>query len=47
MNRKDSELGKHPDDFELYQLGLFDDVDGGFQGQQELLVRGKDVLKEE
>lgn len=50
VNRKGdqaSDLAKHPDDFDLYQLSLFDDNSGEFAGTQTLLVRGKDVSTRE
>lgn len=47
VNRKDSERGefaRHPDDFDLWQLAIYDDGLGAFEAQQVMLVRGKDVL---
>lgn len=47
VNRKDeqrSEFARHPDDFDLWLLGQFDDQEGRFTGEQAMLVRGKDVL---
>jgi hypothetical protein len=41
----DNQLSKHPDDFDLYLLGQFDD-NAGFFVMEEIpvvLVRGKDV----
>ena len=40
----DNQLYLHPDDFDLYLLGEFDDVSGDLRalGRPELLVRGKD-----
>lgn len=40
-----SDLFKHPDDFNLYCLGIFDDSDGSMQlnSSPDLLVRGKDM----
>ena len=42
----DNALNKHPDDFDLYLLGQFDDSDGSFAsaGTPVVLVRGKDVV---
>lgn len=49
-NNPDSDLFKHPDDFNLYHFGVFDDGDGTMEllSSPALLVRGKDVkeLKE-
>lgn len=41
----DNQLNKHPDDFDLYLLGQFDDNTGKFsnEGDPAVLVRGKDV----
>jgi len=40
-----NEMAKHPEDFELYELGVFDDSTGRFSAQSDptLLVRGKDL----
>lgn len=40
-------LAKHPDDFDLYQIGLFDDASGRFEMADDVrvLIRGKDVRK--
>ena len=46
MNRSaaDNQLNKHPDDFDLYLLGQFDDNSGSFIAEDPVvLVRGKDV----
>jgi hypothetical protein len=41
---KDSNMWKHPDDFDLYQLGSFDDVKGKFHGEEpKCITMGKDV----
>jgi len=42
---EDNQMFNHPDDFDLYDLGMFDDANGQFALHQEpkLLVRGKDV----
>lgn len=50
VNRKDQERGefsRHPDDFDLWQLGTYDDAEGKFDSVQSMLVRGKDVLVKE
>ena len=42
----DNQLNKHPDDFDLYLLGEFDDARGEFINNQiQVLVRAKDVLQ--
>lgn len=43
----DNQLNKHPDDFDLYLLGQFDDASGAFirAGEPVVLVRGKDVVQ--
>lgn len=40
-----NQLNKHPEDFELHQLAIFDDETGKFENQQLLLIRGKDAVK--
>lgn len=42
----DNQLNKHPDDFDLYLLGQFDDNTGTFisEGAPQVLVRAKDVF---
>lgn len=48
INRSDAQnpLNKHPDDFDLYLLGQFDDNTGAFisEGAPQVLVRGKDLV---
>jgi len=41
----ENQMFNHPDDFDLYDLGVFDDANGYFALLEEpkLLVRGKDV----
>jgi hypothetical protein len=42
----DNQLNKHPDDFDLYLLGEFDDSAGSLiNNQPQVLVRAKDVLQ--
>jgi len=43
----DNQLNKHPDDFDLYLLGTFDDNAGTFamEDQPVVLVRAKDVIQ--
>lgn len=39
-------LNKHPEDFDLYQVGLFDDQTGGFEPQlPQMVAIGKDYAK--
>lgn len=47
VNRADekNQLHQHPDDFDLYTLGTFDDIEGSFESEVHMLVRGKDVVK--
>lgn len=49
INRADAQnpLNKHPDDFDLYLLGTFDDSVGTFTSAEgpTILVRGKDVVQ--
>lgn len=41
----DNQLNKHPDDFDLYLLGTFDDNTGAFNlDSPVVLVRAKDVI---
>ncbi|WNK13013.1 MAG: nonstructural protein [Microvirus sp.] len=42
-------LHKHPDDYDLYHLGAFDDQTGAIQANErpELAARGKDVYIKE
>ena len=44
VNNRDSELGKHPEDYSLYQLSEFDDTFGTFEGVPTILCRGKDAV---
>jgi hypothetical protein len=43
----DNQLNKHPDDFDLYLLGTFDDNAGTFDMEEQpvVLVRAKDVIQ--
>ena len=42
----DNHLNKHPDDFDLYLLGEFNDFTGEFiMSTPQVLVRAKDVLQ--
>jgi len=42
---KDNQMFQHPDDFDLYELGVFDDSSGKYELRENpnMLVRGKDV----
>lgn len=42
----DNQLYKHPDDFQLFYLGVFDDNTGGIDllAQPKLISRAKDVM---
>ena len=46
VNRKDStdDLSRHPDDFELYEVGVFDDATGIIEvNEPRLVARAKDL----
>jgi len=47
VNREDKEnqMYQHPDDFDLYELGVFDDATGihEIRDNPSVLLRGKDV----
>lgn len=45
INRADSEMGRHPDDFDLFLLATFDDNTGVFLSDSQLIVRGKDLIE--
>ena len=47
VNRDDSEMGKHPDDYELYFLGDYLEDSARFllRDQPQLMSRAKDVVK--
>lgn len=49
VNRKDSELGKHPSDFALFEIGVFDDESGRLTplDAPRQLSRASDVLVKE
>lgn len=51
INRADpqNEIYRHPDDYDLYDLGSFDDQSGAFElnVSPSILVRGKDVVVKE
>lgn len=45
----ENQLNKHPEDFDLYKLGEFDDQAGAFMSLErpQLLLRGKDCVVKE
>ena len=45
VNRPDSDMGKHPDDYELFELAAFDDTSGRVTMLPEprQLARAKDI----
>lgn len=48
VNRKadDNQMFRHPEDFELWSLGVFDDETGEFQAAEKRCVsRAKDVVQ--
>lgn len=46
VNRADSPMAAHPEDYDLYQLGTFDDATGTFAGTGPRQVAiGKDVKR--
>lgn len=47
VNRKaaDNPLSAHPEDYELWQLGMFDSESGVFSNEARVLVRGVDVVE--
>lgn len=46
VNKKDTVIGQHPDDFDLYELGEFDDAEGVFYSDRPRQVAvGKDLVK--
>jgi len=42
---EDNNMYQHPEDFDLFHVGNFEDKDGTFSGPVTLLVRGKDVSR--
>jgi hypothetical protein len=46
-DNKDSELAKHPEDFDLYELGEFDDGNADFSllGDPRQIAIGKDLKR--
>lgn len=48
VNRPDGDLGKHPEDYELWQLGTWDEESGEFEGfkAKSRIALGSDFVKE-
>lgn len=45
LNRPDSDLARHPSDYDLFQLGEFDETTGEFRNNfPELLIRARDLV---
>jgi len=46
INRQDSEMGKHPDDYDLFNLGQWDDSTGKHENLEEpqQIAIGKQVI---
>lgn len=45
VNRAGSEMGAHPEDYELHSLGSWNDQTGDFQFQMSVVCRALDVFK--
>lgn len=47
-NRQDPQntLWAHPEDFELWQLGYFDEETGDITMEKQMLIRGKDAKRD-
>ena len=47
VNNRESPMNKHPEDYELFHLGDWDDQSGQFRSLETpvLMIRGKDVQK--
>lgn len=48
VNRAGSEMNRHPEDYNLYHLGEWDEQTSRFTNMRdvpELLIRGKDAIK--
>lgn len=46
VNRAESPMNAHPDDYDLYRLGHFDDSTGAFAVESPtMLVSGKNVVR--
>ena len=42
IKQKDSPLAMHPTDFELYQVGIYDNETGAIEPAKELIARAED-----
>lgn len=50
VNRKDDQRGdfaKHPQDFDLWSLAVYDDNEGSFTPDHKMVLRGVDCLVKE
>ena len=49
VNRESSEMNKHPEDYELYNLGTFNDETGEIEPQRppERIARAQDLIRKE
>lgn len=48
VNDSSTPMNKHPDDYELYEIGTFEEETGVVQGKlPECVARGKDVIVRE
>ena len=45
INAPDSAVGRHPEDYSLFRLGVFNDADGGFEPCEPLCVGRAHELK--
>lgn len=45
VNNAQSEIAKHPSDYELWQVGTFDDVSGSLEASLLRLARASDLVK--
>lgn len=44
VNRDDSPMNKHPDDYELYKLGVWDQDTGEFVNERSMLQVAKNII---
>ena len=45
VNNPESPIGKHPTDYELWQLAEYDEETGQFFEQRERIIRGADLVQ--
>lgn len=46
VNRRESQMNAHPEDYDLYVLGTYNDQDGSVVGETpHMLTSGKEVFK--